>query len=67
MIPTLPGIGDVPQGPQGPAPIQVPPPSIACGCPDDFEGLKNAVQKIQAEVESLEARVSRLEANVRIR
>ncbi len=67
MIPTLPGIGDVPQGPEGPGPIQVPPPSIARGRPDDFEGLKKIVQKLQAKVESLEARVSRLEANVSIR
>ncbi len=65
MIPTLPGTGDLPAGPERPDDTWVPPPTVGRGRSDEFEALKKAVQDLQAKVESLEARVARLETGLR--
>lgn len=65
MIPTLPGTGDIPTGPERPEPTWVPPPMVGRGRSDEFEALKKMVHDLQAKVESLEARVARLETGLR--
>jgi hypothetical protein len=65
MIPTLPGTGDIPTGPERPQPTWAPPPVVARGRSDEFEALKKMVHELQAKVESLEARIAKLETGFR--
>ncbi len=61
MIPTLPSPGDIPEGPERPAPIKVPRPTVARLKLDDLEELKRAIVELRGRVEGLEGRVVRLE------
>ncbi len=65
MIPTLPGTGDIPTGPERPERTWVPPPMVVRGQLDGLEALKKMVLDLQAKVEGLEARVARLETGLR--
>ncbi len=56
MIPTTPGPGDIPTGPERPGPV----PSTG-----ELDGLEKTVQALLVQVKDLEARVSRLEEGVR--
>ena len=66
MIPTLPGTGDIPVGPERPEPIEIPRPTVTRFRPDDLEELKRAINELRARIEELQARVARLEAGGRI-
>ncbi len=61
MIPTLPHTGDIPVGPERPAPIRAPRPTSARLKPDDLEELRRAIVELRGRVEDLEARLVRLE------
>ena len=58
MIPTIPGPGDIPTGPERPGPVRGP-------STGELEGLKKTVQELLVQVKDLEARVSRLEEGIR--
>ncbi len=61
MIPTLPPTGDIPVGPERPAPVKAPRPSDARLKPDDLEELRRAIVELRGKIEDLEARIVRLE------
>ncbi len=58
MIPTIPGPGDIPTGPERPGPVWGPPRG-------EPEGLEKTVQELLVQVKDLETRVSRLEEGIR--
>ncbi len=66
MIPTLPGTGDIPVGPERPEPTEIPRPTVVRFRPDDLEELKRAMNELRARLENLQVRVERLESGGRI-
>ncbi len=65
MIPTIPGPGDIPTGPERPGPVRGPPPTVIRTPTGELEGLKKTVQELLVQVKDLETRVSRLEVSSR--
>jgi len=64
MIPTHPGPGDIPAGPERPVPSTVPPPAIHVSAHllDELSALRRTVEAMESRVKELESRVARLES-----
>ena len=65
MIPTIPGPGDIPTGPERPVPVRGTTPTVFRSPTDELEALKKTVQELRVQFKDLETRVSRLEEGIR--